>query len=127
MRLETPVTYFYPPKSIKTPMSIDVGVSFRGGWLTEFYPNATVVAPDPGKGQLRFSRLTDQTVGRLEWKGLQVGVHSTVPLTSSAVWLAPRQVQAVNVQNSVGESERTSSIAVSAISNRRYAFRPTRV
>src|SRR6186713_3161902 len=38
MRLETPVLYFYPPKSWKAGQPIDVSVRFRGGWLTEFYP-----------------------------------------------------------------------------------------
>src|SRR5688572_2350117 len=34
VRLETPVIYFYPPKSQRGPMQVDVDVLFRGGWLT---------------------------------------------------------------------------------------------
>ena len=37
MRLETPVIYFHPPKSQHEPLSLDVRVGFRGGWLFRFF------------------------------------------------------------------------------------------
>src|SRR5262245_18390842 len=36
MRLETPVLYFHPPAGAP-PLTCDVRVEFRGGWLTQFY------------------------------------------------------------------------------------------
>src|SRR5258708_2435783 len=44
MRLETPVMYFHPPAGQKE-MHVNVRVQFRGGWLTEFYPQASFKAP----------------------------------------------------------------------------------
>src|SRR5215469_15098542 len=40
MRLETPVIYFHPPAAQTGIQHINVSVKFRGGWLTEFYPDA---------------------------------------------------------------------------------------
>src|SRR5205814_1574003 len=39
MRLETPVIYFHLPKNAP-PRTVNVNVSFRGGWLSQFYPQA---------------------------------------------------------------------------------------
>jgi hypothetical protein len=50
--------------------------------------------------------LNNYVVGSLEWKGLRL--HDTVvaPLTSSAVWLAPREVSSVSAFNpEAGEGE----------------------
>jgi hypothetical protein len=54
VRLETPVIYFYPPAGQRGPMKVDVDVSFRGGWLTEFYPNAVAVAPGLKENSFEF-------------------------------------------------------------------------
>jgi hypothetical protein len=43
MRLETPVIYFHPSAGTPLPRRLDVDVAFRGGWLTEFYPEAQVL------------------------------------------------------------------------------------
>ena len=40
MRLETPVIYFHPPAGAAYLDPIDVRVSFRGGVINEFYPDA---------------------------------------------------------------------------------------
>src|SRR4051812_40867713 len=45
MRLETPVIYFRPPAAQKQTGIANVTVKFRGGWLTEYYPNAEPSAP----------------------------------------------------------------------------------
>ena len=105
MRLETPVIYFYPPRGAETPLSLDVEVSFRGGWLSEYYPDAEVEAPGVGKG-MKFGPITEATVGRLRWKNLQVGVEGEGPATDSEVWLAPRRVPAATVRTEAGETER---------------------
>ncbi len=99
MRLETPVIYFYPPMSQSEPLPLDVEVSFRGGWLSEFYPNAEYSAPGLKRGNFEFTGLTPDTVGSLAWRNLQVGTDGKIPKTDEQVWLAPRQVAAATVTN----------------------------
>lgn len=106
MRLETPVIYFYPPADAKRPLNIDVDVQFRGGWLTEFYPEASVQVPVVHDGKFQFTDLTPQTVGQISWKNLQIGTEGTGTATKEHVWLAPREVAAAGVTNSKGEYEK---------------------
>jgi len=106
MRLETPVIYFYPPANAKLPLRLDVSVKFRGGWLTEFYPNAWVRVPGADKKEFDFTSLTPSTVGELAWRDLQVGTTAAGPETKENVWLAPRRVGAMNVTNNENESEK---------------------
>ena len=103
LRLETPVVYFHPPKSAKLPAKVDLRVDFRGGWLTEFYPDARVNAPGV-QNRLRYGRLNAGTQGSLEWK-LQVGKKGMFPETQDAVWLSPRNVKCAPVTTENGESE----------------------
>lgn len=106
MRLETPVIYFYPPKGEHRPLDVDVRVRFRGGWLTEFFPQAEADTPGLRDGGFAFRDLKPSTVGSLEWNGVQVGTEGVGPQTNEHVWLAPRQVAAANVTAASGESER---------------------
>lgn len=106
MRLETPVIYFYPPANAKLPLKLDVSVKFRGGWLTEFYPNAAVRLPGADDKEFDFTNLTRHSVGELAWRDLHVGTTAAGPETKENVWLAPRRVGAVNVTNNEEESER---------------------
>jgi len=106
MRLETPVIYFYPPAGQREPLRIDVSVRFRGGWLTEFYPQAHADAAGLRNGIFDFGALTQQSTGSLAWNDLQVGTDGAGPETTEQVWLAPRKVQAANVTNVEGQSER---------------------
>ena len=105
MRLETPVIYFYPPTGVREPFNVDVNVKFRGGWLTQFYPNAVFSDPQMETGSFDFGKLTPQTVGSLSWNDLQVGTDAKGPETSERVWLAPRKVRAAGLTSSEGESE----------------------
>jgi hypothetical protein len=106
MRLETPVIYFHLPRGQTTPLTLDVRVRFRGGWLTEYYPTAQVDAPGVADGQFRFGQITPATIGSLEWRRLTVGGRGgTFPETDSHVWLAPRHVDAAAVETSEGEGE----------------------
>ncbi len=105
MRLETPVIYFYPPAGQREPLRIDVSVRFRGGWLTEFYPQAHADAPGL-KNNFEFGALTSQTTGSLAWNDLSVGTDGVGPETDESVWLAPRKVRAANVTSVEGQSER---------------------
>ncbi|MEQ8789973.1 MAG: hypothetical protein RIC55_27000 [Pirellulaceae bacterium] len=101
MRLETPVIYFHPPDELQQPLSLDVEVGFRGGWLSEFYPNADSTAPGLAQGLL-----TEKTIGKLSWTDLKIGTEADGPQTDEPVWLEPRDVDAANVTTADGESER---------------------
>ena len=104
-RLETPVTYFYPPTGFDKP--IDVTVSFRHGWLTQYYPKATPGGPDiDADGNLRWGRITRQANGSLTWRNLRLGGTNPGPATDEKAWLAPRNVRATSVTTPEGERER---------------------
>jgi hypothetical protein len=104
MRLETPVVYFHPPAGAKLPLSLDVEVAFKSGWLSEYYPAAEVEAPGV-EGEMSFGPIRADTVGRLRWKNLQVGTHEKGPATPSPVWTTPRAVQSAAVTSNSGEHE----------------------
>ncbi|MFO0895904.1 MAG: hypothetical protein U0836_00625 [Pirellulales bacterium] len=106
MRLETPVIYFHPAAGAPRPQSLNVDVSFRGGWLTEFYPAAKADAPGLEAGKFTFGPITPETLGSLAWHGLQVGTDRPGPQTEEHVWTAPRQVNAASVTSAGGESEK---------------------
>jgi hypothetical protein len=102
MRLETPVIYFHPPPGTANGQSASVNVHFRGGWLTQFYPNAVADAPGLTNG----FHLDSDTLGTLKWDHLQIGGNWPLTNTTEHVWIAPRLVRAANVRSSDGESER---------------------
>ena len=104
VRLETPVLYFHAPPGYSH--AIDVDVAFRGGWLTQFYPDAAVRAPGMNGGNYEPGTLTDDTIGRLSWHDVTLGTPSAGPKTDDPVWLAPRRVEATNLTAQNGESER---------------------
>jgi hypothetical protein len=106
MRLETPVIYFYPPKTQSGPLTLNVDVHFLGGWLTQFYPSADCDAPGFKDNSTSLPTLDRNTVGRLAWNGLRVGTHAKGPATDEPVWLTPRNVAAAGVTTANGESEK---------------------
>ena len=111
LRLETPVMYFYRPGAIgrpsaRSPLKVDVKVALRGGWLTEFYPQAEVTAPGLRQKRFEFGPITPSTVGTLEWKQLGVGTAGAGPATDAHVWTAPRKVDSTGITAASGESER---------------------
>lgn len=101
MRLETPVTYFYPPSTASLPLTLDVDVEFHGGLLSEFYPDAKSNEPSAG-----FNPIGRGTRGRLSWKDIQVGGDWTGPQTDDPVWTAPRDVKAAALRLPNGEAEK---------------------
>lgn len=105
VRLETPVLYFYPPRD-RPRLSLDVSVSFDGGWLTEYFPDAKVAGMSPVTGFRGFPPMTPKARGSLTWSGLQVGGSAEGPATDSHIWLAPRRVSAASVTTATGEIER---------------------
>ena len=92
--------YFHLPDEVKTPLVVDVQVAWRGGWLTQFYPDAKSEAPGA------FRVLDEGTLGRLAWLNLTVGRDASGPLTTEHVWTAPRAVKASPVTTASGESEK---------------------
>jgi hypothetical protein len=117
MRLETPVIYFYPPNGWK-PQPVDVHVAFRGGWLTEFYPDAEAKAPgfdakNPDRiftvdkiGGFSTGHIKRDTAGELTWKNVTLGAESAGPETTEKVWLAPRAVKSAAMKTAKGEIEK---------------------
>jgi hypothetical protein len=95
LRLETPVLYFYPPADWRA-QPFDVQATFIAGWLTEFYPSASV---DAGRFP---SQLNEATRGSVRWQSLQLepGADTPLPQTTASVWLAPRKVRAKTVLDS---------------------------
>lgn len=106
MRLETPVLYFHPPPGQPTFQGVSVSAAFRGGWLSEFYPNAEAQAPGMGSNYMAFGPLRANTVGTLAWNNLEVGGDWSGPETSEHVWTSPRAVHAAAVRTADGEAER---------------------
>jgi hypothetical protein len=106
MRLETPVIYFYPPKSETGIRTADVHVTFHGGWLTEFYPGADADAPGLLACTNGFPRLLSSSESKLEWNDLKIGGDWPVTSTAEHVWTSPRAVQSALVQTTNGESEK---------------------
>jgi hypothetical protein len=104
MRLETPVLYVHAGKG-EHPR-LNVSVSFRGGWLTQFYPDAAVTAPGVDQARWSYGPLSAATVGKLVWKNLEVNSASTGPATDAHVWLAPRNVEAAALRTETQESEK---------------------
>lgn len=104
MRLETPVLYFHLPEDAQ-PITLDVEVACRGGWLSEFFPRGDATLP--GMDVDPIGRIDPQRDGTLAWRDVRVGGERSAepPSTDAAVWLAPRNVAACDL--SVGdEAER---------------------
>jgi hypothetical protein len=106
MRLETPVIYFHPPAGGTDGQSADVKVRFRGGWLTEYYPNALSDAPGQTNGVFQLVHLSSDTIGNLEWNHLKIGGDWPLTNTSAHVWTSPRDVKTARVRATNGESEK---------------------
>jgi len=105
MRLETPVLYVHAPEDFQA--SFGVKVEFRGGWLTQFYPEARSECPGLKPEQEGFGKLLPEAVGSLEWTGVTLAPENARgPKTSDRVWLAPREVTARMLSTPKGESER---------------------
>ncbi len=108
MRLETPVVYFHLPTGV-SEARVDLRVEFRGGIMSQFYPDAGVSVDGKtvvDRKTWNPRRLSATTTSSLEWKGLRVGGSGVGPKTTSPVWLAPRQVAASPVTTSAGEHEK---------------------
>lgn len=100
MRLETPVLYVHAGDSCD--VKLDVEVEFRGGWLTQFYPDATAVGPDRAN-----IKIGPDTRGRLTWNDLAMRHDNPAgPQTDAHVWTTPRNVDATMLSTPKGETEK---------------------
>ncbi len=106
LRLETPVTYFYLPKNYTGSKTINVSVKFHGGWLTEFYPSASIVSPVADAENRIPANIPPDTTGELTWNLLQLDAASGGLATDSKVWTAPRATRSVNIKTPYDESEK---------------------
>jgi hypothetical protein len=105
MRMETPIVYLYPPEG-DVDKPIDLEVEFNGGWITEWYPEATVHAPGyTPKNHALMKDLTPGTVGKISWQGVKITPDASSPETDFPVWLAPRQTAAPRLTTGLGETE----------------------
>ena len=69
-RMETPVIYFYSQRE----RTADVRVLFRGGNITEWYPQATTIDPQATSGTMAAAH-TRQFL--IEWNGVQILARDT--------------------------------------------------
>src|SRR5204863_370802 len=106
LRLETPVLYFHLPGAWTRIPEVSVTARFRGGWLTEFYPNALADAPGVSKDPGGFGPLRSDTVSTLAWNNLDVGGDENGPPSNEHVWAGPRGVREASVRTPGGEAER---------------------
>jgi len=79
IRMETPVLYFYSA----TPATASVRVGFSNGIITEWYPHASHVSPDPGKF-IRPKGLFHwwQSDGSIAWDSISIEPGATVHFPS---------------------------------------------
>jgi hypothetical protein len=106
MRLETPVIYFHPPKSVAGIQTASVRVTFHGGWLSEFYPDANFTVAGLENSRFQFGHLCPDTESVLEWNNLKIGGDWPGTNTTARVWTSPRAVESASVQATNGESEK---------------------
>jgi hypothetical protein len=66
VRMETPVLYFYAPRRT----NLSVHVDFPQGWITEWYPHASVVLPELSHWDA--NALPAVGKGRIEWNSVDV-------------------------------------------------------
>lgn len=105
MRMETPIIYLYPPEGHpERPITVDI--DFHGGWITEWYPDATIDAPGYRRNDARVMlNLKASTTGHVSWKDVTTTDSSGVPETDFPVWTAPRKTSAPALKTAHGESE----------------------
>lgn len=98
--------YFHPPEHQSGIQTADVKVQFRGGWLTEFYPDAIADVAGITNGLFNFGPIHSDTISKLEWRDLKVGGDWPVTNTSAHVWTSPRAVESALVKTTNDESEK---------------------
>ncbi len=96
IRMETPILYFYSPS--ETTVSVKVG--FSKGVITEWYPHASHVKPDPKKILPDDALFQSQADGSIAWDSVTVepGLAASFPSDGSqAHYYAARETSAAPV------------------------------
>ena len=96
VRMETPVLYFYAPN----PVTVDVGVRFKHGAITEWFPEA-VVTPSMLPERPADTRKLAERVGTAKWTSVKLrpGAAPDFPREASASHYYPaRETDAAPVQ-----------------------------
>ena len=96
VRMETPVLYFYAPNET----SVDVGVRFNQGVITEWFPDATVTPAQLPESPRDERRLADR-VGKATWTNVKIrpGAAPNFPREQAASHYYPaRDTDAAPVQ-----------------------------
>jgi len=77
VRMETPVLYFYSPNET----TVSVGVGFSRGVITEWYPHASHIEPDPKKVLGSEDLFKHKADGGIAWDSVTVapGLAATFP------------------------------------------------
>jgi len=81
-------------------------VTFHGGWLSEFYPDANFTVAGLGNNHFQFGHLCTDSESILAWNDLKIGGDWPVTNTTARVWTSPRAVESASVQATNGESEK---------------------
>jgi len=68
VRMETPVLYFYAPSDLM----VSVNVGFPQGVISEWYPHASSVRPDPKQFISESALLLKNTYGRIQWDSVAI-------------------------------------------------------
>src|SRR6202011_453214 len=76
VRMETPVLYFYARHSV----TLSVDVEFPQGWITEWYPQAARVKPEPSK---EFQYVPRFEQGQIDWDSVQLSLGESSEFPSS--------------------------------------------
>jgi hypothetical protein len=79
IRMETPVLYFYSPHET----SVTVKVAFSKGVITEWYPHASRVEPDPKRFLDREALYYGQGSGRIAWNSVTVSPNMAGNMAAS--------------------------------------------
>ncbi len=101
VRMETPVLYFYSQRAV----NVSVHVEFPQGWITEWYPKATRVQPEPSS---KFRAEPDLEKGQIDWDPIQLspGMNPDLPLTTGeSRYFAARKTDSTPLQIA-GEQEK---------------------
>ncbi|HKP95669.1 MAG TPA: hypothetical protein VJ385_07920 [Fibrobacteria bacterium] len=106
VKMETPVLYFYADKRT----DVDVKVKFRGGTISQWYPQCYDCEGNPAAPYVDFAE--GPYAGHIGWKATVLPPGSNLPYTTTALggetpeWTAPRNTQANQLRGQNGEIEK---------------------
>ncbi len=106
VKMETPVLYFYTDR--ETP--VDVKVEFRGGTISQWYPQCYLCEAEPTAPFVDFAQAP--YAGHIGWKATVLAPGPELPYTTTALggetqeWVSPRNTTANQLRGQRGEIEK---------------------